>query len=143
MQTAFHQYSPSELYIGMDEEPATVATEDNTTQTLPPPAEGFRATGCSFVDAFVGNLHRHGYRTGLYHAHLLGISPTEFYVTVQTLTGMPYTAFTIEYILLMAKDLMGDKQKKLINMPARLGFGSYSGFYRFVKRHMKEMPSWR
>ena len=141
MQSTFHQFSPTDLYIGLGEAVA-VAAETSTSPT-PPPAEGFRITGCFFLDAFVGNLHHHGYRTGLFHAHLLGISPTEFYVTVQTLTGMPYTDFAVEYVLLMAKDLLGDKQKKLIDMPRRLGFGSYAGFYRFVKRHTKERPSMR
>lgn len=140
MQANYHQYSPSELYIGMGKELLTVTAEVNTAST-PPPTECFRVTGCFFLDAFVGNLHQYGYRTGLFHARLLGISPTEFYVTMQTITGMPYTDFASEYILLMAKDLMGDKQKKLTHLPARLGFGSYSGFYRFIKRQTKEKPS--
>ena len=139
MQATFHQYAPSALYIGTSKEPVILA-EESTVQT-PPPAEYFNSTGCSFLDAFVGNLHHRGLQTGQFHAALLGISRTELCFTVQTLTGMPYTDFTVEYILLMAKDLMGDKQQDLKDHSQRLGFGSYSGFYRFIRRNIKEKPS--
>lgn len=138
MPAIFHQYTPAELYIGIGQ-PAIV-TAENSSET---PSTGFRATGCAFLDAFVGNLHNHGAHTTSYHAVLLGITPTELCFTLITLTGMTFTDFTTSYILLMAKDLMKDKKNDLKHISQCLGFGSYSGFYRFYMRNVKQMPKWR
>ena len=102
---------------------------------------GFRPTGGAFLDAFVGNLHQHGIRTGNYHAALLGIKRGDMCISVFTLTGMKYTDFTEAYILLMANDLLKVKKTELRETAKRLGFGSYSGFYRFMMRKGKVMPS--
>lgn len=69
-----------------------------------------RLSGSVFLDTFVGNLHQHGIHTALYHAALLGISRTELCACVQTLTGMNYSDFTDNYILLMANDILKDKK---------------------------------
>lgn len=137
MQATFKQYTPAELYINMDQ-PETLEA-DSPTEV---PTTGFRPTGSAFLDAFVNNLHQHGIRTGNYHAALLGVNRTEMCTTVLTLTGMKYTDFTEAYVLLMANDLLKSKKKDLKLVATRLGFGSYSGFYRFVMRNMKEKPSW-
>ena len=137
MTAIFRQFTPTELYIGIVQ-PATI-TDQNPTE---PPTLGFHLTGCGFLDAFVANVHNHGVHTTAYHAHLMGVSKTELCFTVLTLTGMSFTDFTDAYILLMAKDLMEDKKNDLKFVSQRLGFGSYSGFYRFIIRKKKEKPSW-
>jgi len=106
------------------------------------PTTGFRPTGNAFLDAFVNNFHQHGIRTGDYHAHLLGIKRSEMCISILTLTGMTYTNFTEAYILLMAADLLKDKKNELKVTAKRLGFGSYSGFYRFMMRKGMGKPSW-
>ena len=63
--------------------------------------------------------------------------------TTFTLTGMKYTDFTEAYVLLMATDLLKNNKKELRDVAKRLGFGSYSGFYRFMMRKGKGRPSWR
>jgi len=137
MLATFKQYSPADLYINMNA-PETLEADSSTEV----PTTGFRPTGNAFLDAFVNNLHQHGVRTGDYHAHLLGIKRTEMCVTVLTLTGMNFTDFTEAYILLMANDLLKDKKKELKAVAKRLGFGSYSGFYRFMMRKGMGKPSW-
>ena len=107
------------------------------------PTNGFRPTGGAFLDAFVGNLHQHGIRTGDYHAALLGIKRSDMCISVFTLTGMKYTYFTEAYIQLMAADLLKENKKDLKAVAKRLGFGSYSVFYRFMMRKGKVMPSRR
>jgi len=137
MTAIFHQFTPTELYIGIVQ-PANI-TDQNQPE---PPTLGFHPTGCGFLDAFVANVHNHGVHTTAYHAHLMGVSKTELCFTVLTLTGMSFTDFTDAYILLLAKDLMEDKKNDLKFVAQRLGFGSYSGFYRFIIRKKKEKPSW-
>lgn len=44
------------------------------------------------------------------------------------------TDLTEAYILLMANDLLKEKKNELRVTAKRLGFGSYSGFYRFMMR---------
>jgi len=129
MKATFKQYSPADLYISL-EQPETLEADSSTEV----PTTGFRPTGIAFLDAFVNNLHQHGIRTGGYHAALLGIKRTEMCIIVLTLTGMTFTDFTETYILLMANDLLKAKKKDLKAVSKRLGFGSYSGFYRFMLR---------
>jgi AraC-like DNA-binding protein len=128
MNATFHQFTPAELYIGMEDPEASEST--------------FRPTGIGFQDSFINNLHHHGYHSAKYHATLLGISRTELCFTVLTITGMTYTDFTEAYILLMAADLLKDKKKDLKDVAKQLGFASYSGFYRFMMRKGKVKPSW-
>jgi len=137
MKSTFKQYTPEELYINMDVPDTLEADGPNEV-----PTNGFRPTGCAFLDAFVNNLHQNGYRTGEFHAGLLGIKLNEMFLTVLTLTGMPYTDFVEAYILLMFNDLLKDKKYDLKKISNRLGFGSYSGFYRFMLRRKKSKPSW-
>ena len=137
MCAVFHQFTPAELYIGITEPINTVA--DTASEA---PVTGFRATGYAFLDLFLANLHQHGMHTANYHAALLGIKKIEFCFTLQTLTGMTFTYFTEAYILLMAKDLLKGTKIDLKDVSKRLGFGSYSGFYRFMMRKGMGKPSW-
>jgi AraC-like DNA-binding protein len=138
MQAKFKQYTPADLYINMNE-PETLEADSSKEV----PTTGFRPTGSAFLDAFVNNLHQHGIRTGDYHAALLGVKRSDMCVTVLTLTGMKYTDFTEAYVLLMANDLLKNKKNELRVTAKRLGFGSYSGFYRFMMRKGMGRPSWR
>ncbi len=137
MCAVFHQFTPAELYIGITEPVNTVA--DNASEA---PATGFHTTGYAFLDIFLANLHQHGMHTANYHAALLGIKKIELCFTLQTLTGMTFTDFTEAYILLMAKDLLKGTKIDLKDVSKRLGFGSYSGFYRFMMRKGMGKPSW-
>jgi len=137
MKAKFKQYSPADLYINMNQ-PETLEADSS----IEVPTTGFRPTGGAFLDAFVNNLHQHGIRTGDYHAALLGIKRSEMCISVLTLTGMFYTDFTEAYVLLMANDLLKQKKKDLKLVSIRLGFGSYSGFYRFMLRKGMGRPSW-
>ena len=132
MCAVFHQFTPVELYIGITEPINTVA---DTAYEVPAP-------GYAFLDLFLANLHRHGMHTANYHAALLDIKKIEFCFTLQTLTGMTFTDFTEAYILLMATDLLKAPNKDLKHISKRLGFGSYSGFYRFMLRKGMGKPSW-
>ena len=132
MCAVFHQFTPAELYIGITEPINTVA---DTAYEVPAP-------GYAFLDLFLANLHRHGMHTANYHAALLDIKKIEFCFTLQTLTGMTFTDFTEAYILLMATDLLKAPNKDLKHISKRLGFGSYSGFYRFMMRKGMGKPSW-
>ena len=136
MKLTFKQYTPAELYLNMND-PETLEA-DGPDEV---PTTGFRPTGGAFLDAFVGNLHQHGIRTGNYHAALLGINRIDMCTSIFTLTGMKYTDFTEAYVLLMANDLLKEKKKELREVSKRLGFGSYSGFYRFMMRKGKVKPS--
>ena len=131
MCAVFHQFTPAELYIGITEPINTVA---DTAYEVPAP-------GYAFLDLFLANLHRHGMHTANYHAALLDIKKIEFCFTLQTLTGMTFTDFTEAYILLMATDLLKAPNKDLKLVSKRLGFGSYSGFYRFMLRKGMGKPS--
>ena len=137
MNATFKQYKPADLYINMNQ-PETMEADSS----IEVPTTGFRPTGSSFLDAFVNNLHQRGIRSGDYHAAKLGIKRTEMCVTILTLTGMKYTDFTEAYILLMATDLLKAPNKDLKHISKRLGFGSYSGFYRFMLRKGMGKPSW-
>ena len=137
MKATFKQYSPADLYINMNA-PETLEADSSTEV----PTTGFRPTGNAFLDAFVNNLHQHGIHTSDYHARMLGINRTELCVSVLTLTGMNFTDFTEAYVLLMANDLLKVKKKELKMVAKRLGFGSYSGFYRFMMRKGMGKPSW-
>ncbi|MGC3979010.1 MAG: AraC family transcriptional regulator [Paludibacteraceae bacterium] len=138
MKATFKQYTPAELYLNLD--PPETLEADSSIEV---PTTGFRPSGNAFLDAFVNNLHQHGMRSGDYHAKLLGIKRTEMCISVLTLTGMSYTDFTEAYILLMANDLLKTKKNELRDTAKRLGFGSYSGFYRFMMRKGMGKPSWR
>ena len=137
MNATFKQYKPADLYINMDQ-PETMEADSS----IEVPTTGFRPTGSSFLDAFVNYLHQRGIRSGDYHAAKLGIKRTDMCVTIFTLTGMSYTDFTEAYILLMAKDLLKGTKIDLKKVSKRLGFGSYSGFYRFMLRKGMGRPSW-
>lgn len=138
MKATFKQYTPAELYINL-EQPETLEADSS----IEVPTTGFRPTGNAFLDAFVNNLHKYGIRSGDYHAKLLGIKRTEMCISVLTLTGMSYTDFTEAYVLLMSNDLLKARKKDLRLVAKRLGFGSYSGFYRFMIRKGMGKPSWR
>lgn len=137
MKATFKQYTPAELYINLD--PPETLEADSSKEV---PTTGFRPTGNAFLDAFVNNLHYHGIRTGDYHAALLGVKRAEMCTAVYVLTGLKYTDFTETYILLMVNDLLKTKKKDLKYVSKRLGFGSYSGFYRFMIRKKMGKPSW-
>ncbi|MDD4991580.1 MAG: AraC family transcriptional regulator [Paludibacter sp.] len=138
MQATFKQYKPADLYINMNQ-PETLEADSS----IEVPTTGFRPTGSAFLDAFVNNLHQRGIHTSDYHARLLGIKRSQLCISILTLTGMPYTDFTEAYVLLMATDLLKDKKNELRVTAKRLGFGSYSGFYRFMMRKGMGRPSWR
>ena len=130
MNAKFHQFTPEELYVGMVE-PNTLEADVEYDLT----ENGFRATGCRFLDAFLGNLHQYGCQTAKFHASLLGVEYTDFCFTIITLTGMKFTDFTTRYVLLMANDVLKDKKKSMPEKAKALGFGSYSGMYRFLIRN--------
>ena len=136
MCAVFHQFTPAELYIGITEPINKVA--DNVSET---PFSGFQATGYPFLDIFLSNIHLYGMHTADFHSAKLEVTKREFCVTIKTLTGMSFTDFTETYILLMANDMLKAKKKELGEISKRLGFGSYSGFYRFMLRKGKGMPS--
>ena len=138
MKAKFKQYTPADLYINMNQ-PETLEADGSTEV----PTTGFRPTGGAFLDAFVNNLHQYGIQSGNYHAILLGVKRSEMCATVFTLTGMKYTEFTEAYVLLMANDLLKNRKEELRFTAQRLGFGSYSGFYRFMMRKRMGKPSWR
>ena len=129
----FKQYTAAELYIGQHEAEATEGES---------PATGVRPTGNAFLDTFVSNLYQYGIHNSVAHAKWLGIRREELCTTVQVLTGMLYTDFVTTFVLLMAADLLKPQKKDLKAISQRLGFGSYSGFYRFMMRHGKVQPSW-
>jgi len=131
MNATFKQYAPADLYINVAE-PETLEADSDMDQTT-----GFRAIGGAFLNAFIGNLHYLGIHTADFHASKLGVSRVDFCFAVQTLTGMTFTDFTTEYILLMAADLLKEKRTDKKGIAKRLGFGSYSGFYRFMLRNGK------
>lgn len=138
MNATFKQYTPAELFINM-EMPDTLEADGSAEL----PTNGFRTTGCAFLDAFVQNLHLHGAHTGHYHAQLLGIKTNDLFTTILVLTGMNYTEFTESYLLLMVNELLKHKKRDHQQIARRLGFGSYSGFYRFMIRKGMGKPSWR
>lgn len=131
MSITFKQYAPSDLYIGVGE-PGTLEPDSELDDIT-----GFRPIGGAFLNAFVNNLHYLGIHTADFHAAKLGIPRIDFCFAVQILTGMTYTNFTETYILLMANDLLKDRKTSLKTVSERLGFGSYSGFYRFMLRNGK------
>jgi len=129
MGPVFRQYKPAELYSGIKEH-FNVSEKDKNNI----PLIAFNLTGCGFLDIFVTNLYQHGFHTTGYHAEKLGVTPTEFCFTIQTLTGENFTDFSTEFIILMANDL-AESNKDLKKIYRRLGFGSYSGLYRFMIRN--------
>jgi len=136
MNITFKQYTPADLYIGVGE-----------PETLEPDCElddvtGFRPIGGPFLNAFVNNLHYLGIHSTDFHAKKLGISSDSLCLTVETLTGMSYSDFAAQYVLLMATDLLKNrKHTEFKAIAKRLGFASYSGFYRFMLRNGKGKPS--
>jgi len=138
MCAVFHQFTPAELYIGITEPANTVS--ENSTET---PFTGFHATGYPFMDIFLTNFHQYGMRTADFYTAQMDLTKPEFCFTLQTLTGMNFTDFTEAYVLLMATDLLKNNKKELGDVAKRLGFGSYSGFYRFMMRKGMGRPSWR
>jgi hypothetical protein len=138
MNATFKQYKPADLYINMDQ-PETLEADSS----IEVPTTGFCPTGSAFLDAFVNNLHQRGLHSGHFHAKLLGIQRSDMCTTVFTLTGMKYTDFTEAYVLLMANDLLKQKKRDHKQIGKRLGFRSYSGFYRFMMRNGMGKPSWR
>ena len=138
MKATFKQYTPADLYINMSQ-PETLEADGSTEV----PTTGFRPTGSAFLDAFVNNLHQYGIRAGDFHARMLGVKRSDMCTTVYMLTGMKYTDFTEAYVLLMANDLLKEKKNELRVTGKRLGFRSYSGFYRFMMRNGMGRPSWR
>lgn len=141
MSTPFRQYTPAELYIGIDN-PEPVNPEGDEGQ----PTEkknGFRSTGCDFIDIFLNNVYVYGIRTAQFHAKMLKIEPLSLRYTVQTLTGKGYMVFVSECILLMAEDLLNRNSNDLKTITNRLGFSTYSGFFRLMKRYAKRSPTGR
>ena len=138
MNATFKQYKPADLYINMDQ-PETLEADSS----IEVPTTGFCPTGSAFLDAFVNHLHQYGLHSGNFHAKLLGIKRSDMCTTVFTLTGMKYTDFTEAYVLLMANDLLKQKKRDHKQIGKRLGFRSYSGFYRFMMRNGMGKPSWR
>lgn len=134
MNATFKQYKPADLYINMNQ-PETLEADSSKEV----PTTGFCPTG----SAFVNNLHQRGLHSGNFHAKLLGIQRSDMCTTVFTLTGMKYTDFTEAYVLLMANDLLKQKKRDHKQIGKRLGFRSYSGFYRFMMRNGMGKPSWR
>lgn len=126
MQANFHQYSAVELYIPCPDKD-TAASESE---------EELQKTGCIFFDTFLHNLYHEGIHSSLYHASLLGIDNMDLCYTVKTLTGKTYTDFVSDFILLKAKDMLrGDNKKNKKAISDKLGFGSYSGFYKFLMKN--------
>lgn len=141
MLTPFKQFTPVELYIGIDN-PKPIAPEGDESQ----PTEkinGFRSTGCDFLDIFLNNLYVHGLHSCTFHSKLLRIEPLALSYTVQTLTGLKYADFSAQCTLLMANDLLNRSNNGLSKVSNRLGFTSYSGFFRFLKRYTKQSPTGR
>ena len=139
MSTPFRQFNPVELYIGIDNPKPIVPEGDDSQPTEK--INGFRSTGIEFLDLYLNNLYVHGLVTCTYHAKLLGIEQIALNYTVQTLTGMRYIEFSTQCIVLMANDLLNKKDADIHKIPNRLGFVTYSGFYRFMKRHTNRTPT--
>ena len=132
MITTFKQYRPADIFLNL-KEPESLEAEN----LYESPTTGFCPTGCVFLDTLVQNLHQRGLHNGKYHAKLLGVTQTDMSVTVYTLTGMKYSEFAEAYILLMAIELYKTKKKHDLASSKRLGFGSYSGYYRFMVRNKR------
>ena len=141
MFPTFHQFKPEELYLGVDNPPAT--TENETDNPSPEPKNGFRPTGVELLDHLLKNIYTYGLRTSEFHANKLGIDSFELWYATLALTGMNYSEFAIKCTLIMANDLITRKTKNMQAVAKRLGFESYSGFYRFLKRHAKRTPTGR
>lgn len=141
MFPTFHQFKPEELYLGVDNPPAT--TENETDNPSPEPKNGFRPTGVELLDNLLKNIYTYGLRTSEFHAYQLGIESIELWYTTLALTGMNYSQFAIKCTLMMTRDLMSRKPDDVKAVAKRLGFESYSGFYRFLKRHTKKTPTGR
>ena len=136
MSITFKQYTPADLYIGVGE-PETLEADCELDDVT-----GFRPIGGPFLNAFVNNLHYLGIHSTDFHAKKLGISSDSLCLTVETLTGMSYSDFAAQYVLLMATDLLKNrKDTEFKAIAKRLGFASYSGFYRFMLRNGKGKPS--
>jgi len=139
MLTPYRQFKPADIYIGIDN-PQPVGTESEAGQ-LAKKINGFRDTGCEFFDVFLNNLYIYGLRSCLFHANLLGIESRVLNYAIEALTGMKYVAFTAACTLLMADDLLNKSNKDFIKVANRLGFTTYSGFFRFLKRYNKKSPT--
>jgi len=134
MNPTYKQYAPRELYVPIPV-PDTLEAENEYDLAY----VGYRHTGSAFFDAFMSNLYHYGRYNASYHARLLGIEYPKLCVTILVLTGMTYTDFVDEYILLLADDLLKNRLKgsELKDVAQRLGFGSYSGFYHFMVSHRR------
>ena len=133
MYANFKQYKPIDIFR------TCIPAEDTSDDRF---EECNHKTGCVFLDLFVTHLTKYGLKSGRFHASLLGITQTELFFTVQTLTGLSYTDFIHGYLELMVRELIKKPEYDLKKISKRLGYHSYSGFYRFVSRNMKEKPSW-
>lgn len=127
MAATFKQYSPAELYNGIE---ILDSLEADTEGDQP---MGFRRTGSAFLDAFTGNLFQFGLLSSTFHAKRLGISSISLCYTVQTLTGLTYSEFTEQCIVLMVCDFLKQNKMQKKDLAKRVGM-SPSGLYRLLQR---------
>lgn len=129
----FKQFRPEEIYIGLAQNHPEADKENdegivNVRNIL------YKPTGIEFLDTFMENLHRHGYKSQTFHANRLGVDKYEMSVGLHLLTGMQYRQFVEQYISFIVEDLYNLYPKHMRWIAKELGFASYSGFYRYGLR---------
>lgn len=119
MAANFKQYKPKDIFIS----------------ACPGSNEVCHKTGCAMIDKMIENIHGKGVCSAKKQAEMLGIDYVDFIGAIKVFSGLSSDDFLDQYALLMAQNLIDDGQLTMKEICNQLGFDSYSGFYRFMKRH--------
>ncbi|GEM_PF-1484414 len=131
----FYQFTVPDIYN-------KVTNGDGKTSPMGPELPNIDAICPEFLLMFGQNLLLYGFKSVEFHATLLEIEPSELRYGLKLLTGMKFSEFTEDFMLIEIRKAVGNfpERGKVKEIAKRFGF-SDSGFYRFMKRKMKRTPS--
>lgn len=130
MNGSYKKFLPEDLYIPMivDSHTASSVNTDTTNPRL-------KKSGNEILDMFTQQLHQYGIVDAVFHAKMLGLTYKDLCCYIRIVSGLNYSQFVDNFILLMANDLVNYRAKtKLQEISVRLGFKTYSGMYNFMIR---------
>ncbi len=103
-----------------------------------------RPSGNSLMDKLAGLINVHGMKTAKVYDKMFGAKAGNLQHLVRLVSGLSFTQWRDQYIVLATKELLVETDYKLDEIAKRLGFSGINSFSKWYIRIEKESPStWR
>lgn len=133
MPIDYQAIRPETVYTGLRQ------TDKKTEHKLSNFVNDAAPSGCSYLDLLVQFIIANGKRPAPWYARLFGADPRQFDGAMRCLTGMSAHDWIIEYLRLIACDLVEHTSLNFKQIGQMLNL-SQSSFTQFFRNHQQAQP---